>query len=85
MTEFSGTGGWKDDSDGLGISVSESGLLKQALHPKQGMTFRSSLIVQAAFGTSLCKQSASVLRTVGKKGQYLGNDCFAWFLVGLGG
>jgi hypothetical protein len=74
VTEFEGSGGWKDYSESVCVPLGETGILRQEVHPKQGMKFRSSLIVRAAFRTNLCDQSAAVLGVVGKKGQYLGND-----------
>ena len=74
IAEFDGIAGWKQYSNEICPTVSETGLLTQEIHPKQDLKFRRGLIVRGAFGTELCKQPPSVLDVVGKKGQHLGND-----------
>jgi hypothetical protein len=73
VAEFTGDG-WKDYSESLCVTLTGDGLFKGEVRPKPGMKFRRNLIVWAAFATNLCKQPSTVLKVVGKKGQYLGND-----------
>jgi hypothetical protein len=62
---------WKGYSDEVYASVDEEGFFEGEIRPKKGMAFRHNLILVADFTTYLPKQSATVLRIVGKKGEYL--------------
>jgi hypothetical protein len=56
------------------VSVNESGLFRGEIQSGKGKAFHSRTTMRADFNTYSCKQPASVLSVVGKKGQYLGND-----------
>jgi hypothetical protein len=73
--QFIGDFGFEPYADGVCATVNEGGLFEIELHAKPGKEFRRSLIAAASFGVNGgCKQPASVLAIVGKKGQHLGND-----------
>jgi hypothetical protein len=63
---------WKDYSDAVCVPVAKNGFFSGEIHPKLGMKFHTNLILRASFATNVCKQSASVLRIVGPKGEHLG-------------
>lgn len=68
--------GTKPLAERICVGVGEDGLFLRELHPIAGIKFRFSprLGIDAIFRTTECGQPDSVLRIVGKHGQYLGND-----------
>jgi hypothetical protein len=71
VSDFEGDA-WKDYGGDVCVALGKEGFFDGEIHPKEGMRFRRNLILRANFQTNLCRQSASVLRIVGQKGEHLG-------------
>ncbi len=63
---------WRQYSDEVYATVDDKGFFEGAIAPKQGMTFRRNLILDATFTPFKPTQPLSVLNLVGERGQNLG-------------
>ena len=70
--DFAGEGG-KTLSQDATVAVGKDGLFEVTVHPAKGLRFRNNLICDAVFMPNFPKQTAEVLRIVGKVGEHLGD------------
>ncbi len=64
---------WKKLSEEVYVAVDHAGFFEATITPVQGVRFHRASILSATFATYRPKQTAEVLKIVGKKGENLGD------------